>query len=261
MSPPDPTNGSNQDPHAGQIAEFLALAPDERYRRTNIPLGKLHFVEDEVIAAVSRKAHREKWKDSNRYNQHLINRVYSHVRGHVGKNPGWATRAGGVDAARDDFAGYVFVKMQDDTTLPSHAEVAFGDYVYKRCLDYADELFAKKRNAGESLTELSEADAIEYDAQLGGSSATQSVEDELLHREEQRIIDEQHTRVCELLQEDGFLTEKERMAFTFHHVGLIQIHSKDPTKILTVCKLMGCSDRSARLYVKSATAKIKEKLQ
>lgn len=34
MSPPDPTNGSNQDPHVSRIAKFLALAPDERYRRT-----------------------------------------------------------------------------------------------------------------------------------------------------------------------------------------------------------------------------------
>jgi hypothetical protein len=260
MSPPESIKDRVPDPHASRVAEFLALAPDQRYRQMAIPLGEPHFVVDEVIAAVSRKAHREKWKDSNRYNQHLINRVYRHVRGHLSKNSGWAARAGGPESARDDFAGHVLAKLIGETATPSHAEVAFGDYVYKRCLDYADELFAKKRNAGESLTELSEADAIEYDAQLGGSSATQSIEDELIHREEQKTIDEQHTRVCELLQEDGFLTEKERMAFAFHHVGQIQIRSDDSAK-MTVCKLMDCSDRSARLYVKSAIAKIKEKLQ
>jgi DNA-directed RNA polymerase specialized sigma24 family protein len=218
-------------------------------------------IADEVVLTVSRRARQESWPDSDKYAGHLVQRVYRHVRGHVRKNRGWIDRAGGEHAALDDFSGDVLIRLMSEKDEICHAENAFGDYVYKRCLDYADTLYAKKRNAGESLTEESEAEAVEHDAELGDLSATTpSVEELLIQAEIEQEREQKMQRIRDLVQQEGFLTDKEKMAFTFHKLGGVQIDSKSASK-LTVCSLMGCSEKSARIYIKDAIAKIKEQLQ
>jgi len=52
-----------------------------------------------------------------------------------------------LETTIDDCAAFVLVKLAAEKAEICHAERAFGDYVCKRCLDFADTLFAKKRAA------------------------------------------------------------------------------------------------------------------
>lgn len=242
--------------HQTGVDALLALPPAERYRALAVGWGGSGHIADEVVVTVARRAHRERWTDERRYSQHLVQRVYRHVRGHVAKNVGWQKRGGGFDATVDDCAAFVLEKLAAEKDDICHAENAFGDYVYKRSLDFADQLFAKKRLAGESLSDEAEAESDGNDAD---SSAHASVLDGLLAQELDAEDEAKLQRVRELAQEDGFLEEKERIAFTYHWLGGIQIDSTDETKV-TVCKLMNRKEKSVRLYIGRAIAKIKERL-
>lgn len=242
--------------HDNEVRDFLKLAAAERYAAIARGFAKKGYVVDEVIVAVARRAHRERWPDERRYTQQLLQRVYRHVRGHVRKNPGWQQRGGGFETTVNDCAGFVLVKLAAEKGETCHAERAFGDYVYKRCLDFADTLFAKKSGAGEPKSELhSEPEGDDAD-----SSAHASAEDELIARETAAENEAKLERVRNLAQQEGFLTDLERSAFVFGVLGDIQISSQDKTKI-TVCRLINRKERSVRLYIESATAKIKEALK
>jgi tRNA pseudouridine-54 N-methylase len=242
--------------HDAATRAFLALPLSERYRAMAKVLAESGHVADEVVVAVARRAHREHWPDERHYSQQLVQRVYRHVRGHVRKNPGWQRRGGGLETTTDDCASFVLVKLAAEKGETCHAERAFGDYIRKRCLDFADTLFAKKRAAGESQSEpLQESDGSDAD-----SPAHASVEDDLIAQELEAEGEAKLQRIRELAQQDDLLTEHERNAFVFHVLGGIQIDSQDKT-ILTVCKLMNRKERSVRLYIKRAIAKIKEQFQ
>jgi hypothetical protein len=248
--------------HAAEVVAFLALTQSERYQRMGIQLGKPNHVADEVVFTATRRAKHENWPDEGKYAGQLMQRVYKHVRGHLAKNKSWVDKAAGEDAARKDFSSVVLLKLIEEAPdVTSHAENAFGDFVYKRCLDYADGLFAKKHSAGESLTEASESEAFDFDNEISDSPATtHSVEELLIQRESEQEEDQILVRIREIVQTEELLTDKEQMAFTYYYLGNIRIHSKDSTK-LTVCQLMDCSDKSARNYIKQAIAKIKEQLK
>lgn len=240
-------------PHDEAIRAFLELSTAERPVAMAREPGEGGHLADEVVAAVARRAHRERWPDERRYTQPLLQRVYRHVRGHVHKNPGWQRRGGGLQTTIDDCAGFVLVKLAAEQGDICHAEHAFGDYVYKRCLDFADTLFAKKRVAGESQAEF----GPESDGDDADSLAHASVEDELIAGELAAEDEAKLQRIQELTQTEGLLTAEERSAFVFKILGGIQIHSKDKTKI-TVCKLMNRKERTVGLYLEHAVAKIKE---
>ena len=130
--------------HQVGVDAFLALPAAERYGAMAVGLGANGHIADEVVLTAARLAHREHWSEERHYSQHLVQRVYRHIRGHVGKNSSWQKRGGGFDATVDDCAGFVLAKLAAEKSETCHAENAFGDYVYKRSLDYADEPFAKK---------------------------------------------------------------------------------------------------------------------
>jgi hypothetical protein len=243
-------------PHDDAIRAFLGLSAAERYGAMARGLGESGYVEDEVVVAVARRAHRERWPDERRYTQQLVQRVYRHVRAHVHKNAGWQRRGGGLQATVDDCAGFVLVRLAAEKGDTCHAEHAFGDYIYKRCLDFADTLFAKKRTAGEFQPEL----GPESGGDDADSLAHASVEDELIAGELEAEDEAKVQRVQELAQQEGLLTDEERSAFVFKYLGGIQIHSKDKAKI-TICKLMNRKERTVGLYLELAVAKIKEQLK
>jgi hypothetical protein len=174
----------------------------------------------------------------------------------VHKNTGWQRRGGGLQATVDDCAGFVLVRLAAEKGDTCHAEHAFGDYVYKRCLDFADTLFAKKRAAGESQSEL----GPESGGGDADSLAHASVEDELIAGELEAEDEARVQRIQELAQQEELLTDEERSAFVFKYLGGIQIHSKDKAKI-TICKLMNRKERTVGLYLELAVAKIKEQLK
>lgn len=241
--------------HQKALAEFLALPQEERNLRLTVGRGEPNYVEDEVVCGAARQGHREKWKDERRYSQQLVQRVYVHVRGHVAKNPGWAARGGGFDTTVGDCAGFVLMKLAGETATVCHAEIAFGDFVYKRALDFADMLFAKKNRTAESL----DSDAEESSVDDASPAVQASILDELLEREDEAADQKRILEIQELVQENGLLTDKERAAFTFHWFGELKVHAKGDALCVTL--LMGCSEKSAHTYLKSAMHKIKERLQ
>lgn len=236
------------------------MSADKRYATMSIALGAPGHIADEVVAAVARKAEAEKWPDKRRYTQELVRRVYVHVNAHVKKNPAWQRYGGGFEVTVDDCAQHVLIKMASSPADAAHAEVAFGDLVYKRSLDFADTLFSeyqKKRAANdpgeEDFENLQDDTKADDDPDLSEMELEERFDRESL---EERDLE----RVYELIQDESFLTDQERIAFTYHWIGQIQIRSKDPEK-LTICMLMGRSDKSVRLYIDGAMAKIKERLQ
>jgi len=246
--------------HEAGVTSFLAMPPADRYSAMAIGFGANGHIADEVLVTVSRRARREGWLDERKYTQQLMKRIYRHVHSHVAKNPGWQKNGGGFDATADDCAQYVVLKLINETDEICHAENAFGDYVYKRSLDFADTLYSqyqKKRLADES--ELDEFDNLKRSD--GESYTPESYAEEMLSRLEKESLDDlKLERIYALVQEDGFLSELERIAFTYSWFGEIQIDSKDADK-LTICKIMDRSDKSVRLYIGRAMSKIKERLQ
>lgn len=233
------------------------MTPEDRASAMKIDFTKPGHIADEVIVTAARMAQRESWPDRRNYQAALNDRLYRHVRAHVLNNPGWQSRGGGEDATSKDCAQYVLLKLIEDEDSIIHAEVAFGDFVYKRSLDFADTLYTKK-NSGEQLV-TDESDFNEFEAYEPDSSPSASVLEQLLAREDEEARQRKLDRIRELVNEEGLLTEKERMAFTFHYFGGIQAYSKDPTKV-SVSKLMNLGESSVRKYLKRAEDKIKEKL-
>ena len=256
----EPIGKSQPNRHAAGVQRFLDMPLEMRYAAMGIGPWTTGHIADEVMFAVARRAEAEKWPDKRKYSQEFIQRVYRHVEAHVKTNLAWQRHGGGLDATSDDCAQYVMTKLATVPADADHAEVAFGDIVYKRSLDFADTLFGdyqKKRVANDPEED-------EY----GGLSDTSNADKdpdtspEELDERYERESHEDHNldRIYALIQEEGFLTDHERIAFTYHWIGRIQIHSKNADK-LTVCKLMDRSDKSVRIYIDSAMAKIKERLQ
>jgi hypothetical protein len=238
--------------------ELLTLTEPERRRRLAIVHGANCHVQDEVVALLSIRSWREGWGDTDVYGGVLLQRLAKHVRAHIRQNPGWEQRAGGLNAATDDFCGDIVNALFGNEAHQRHAGNAFGDYVWKRCLDCADKLYAKKRDAGESLdVEGVEAEAHEgeRDDLPAGQKSPEDllIEIERIWREEKLLNQIQNIAQTEL-------PEKERIAFGFRFYGELRVFSKDRDKI-TVAKLMCVPERTAWHYINSAVRIIKEKLK
>jgi len=246
------------------LDEILLLTESERKSRLNIELGQEDFIPDEVVATLMLSSWREKWPDADVYTQHLIRRLTRHVRAHVRKNPGWYDRGGGFDVTTEDFCYYILELMIEDKVRPCHAEEAFGNYVWKKCLDCADKLYAKKRSAGSSLDVdgvKAEVEANQCDHSDLSADVPLSPEESLIQIEEyieEFLADKQKLgRIEEVVQ--LYLPDNERMAFTFHYYGKLKLFSKKP-EVMTVSKMMGVSERSVRQYLANARRIIKERL-
>lgn len=255
----EPTDKSQPHRREEGVKSFLAMPPVGRYLAMEIGLQAKGHIADEVLFAVARRAESEGWSDKRKYTQQLMHRIYRHVKAHVAKNLAWQRYGGGFEATVDDCAQFVAGKLALVPADAAFGEIAFGGLVYKRCLDFADTLFndfQKKR-----VTDDPDQDGVE---DLEGDDNLYSPE---LYEEQIRARFEKESRedlnlqrIHAFVQEEGFLSEHERIAFTYHWFGKIHIHSKEADK-LTICKLMGRSDKSVRLYLERALAKIKERLQ
>ena len=94
------------------------------------------------------------------------------------KNSGRQQLGGGADTAIDDFCQEIVLAILGEKAVPCHAEVAFGNYVYRRCLDEAGKLYAKKHSAATSLDDGE--DAAAQGADLIGPLTSPKPPDEIL---------------------------------------------------------------------------------
>jgi hypothetical protein len=241
--------------------EVRALAPTARAQRFAVRHGKPGHIDDEVIVTLVLDA----WaagqdNEANTYASELLRRVTKQVRAHVRKNPGWQRLGGGVKTAIEDFCEEVVLAILQDRAVPSHAEVAFGNYVYRRCLDEAAKLYAKKRSAGKSLDD--DAVGAEADAQAAGdpvdSPATpKSPEQELIDIQESLAQEDRLEKIRRILQQD--VPELPQLAFTFRFFGNMKIESKNADEV-TVTRLMGVTEKTATKYINQAIEIIKQRL-
>lgn len=250
---------SQPSPRAEMIAEVKTLDSSARPSRFEIGHGKPGHIDDEVVVTLLLDA----WaagqdREADSVGVELLRRVKKHVRAHVRKNPGWPRLGGGHDATLDDFCQDTVIAILEDKAVPCHAEVAFGNYVYRRCLDAAGRLYAKKHSAGESFDD-NEAE-VEAQAQSGDpadpSAQSKSPEQVLIEIEE--FLAEQQTleQIRRIVQED--LPELPQLAFTFRYFGQLKIESKkDP---VTVTSLMGVTEKTATKYIHQAIEIIKQRL-
>ena len=246
------------------LEDFLLLTESERKNRLVNELGQENFVPDEVVATLMLSSSREKWPDVDVYAQHLIRRLNRHVRAHVRKNPGWHNRGGGVHATTEDFCADIFELIFKDKAQPCHAEQAFGNYVWKKCIDCADKLYTKIRKAEKSF----DIDGVKAEVEVNQSkrpdlfaNTSTSPEDYFIEIEdfieESLAIKEELERIEEVVQ--LYLTDNERMAFTLHYYEKLRVFSKK-ADVVTVSKIMGVGESSVRHYLTSARKIIKERL-
>jgi len=241
------------------LAEVEALDAASRAQRFLIGPGKPGHIDDEVIVTAMLTAWRSGSGDENTYASEVLRRVTKQVRAHVRKNPGWQNLGGGSATATDDFCQSIVLNMLQDSTVPCHAEQAFGNFVYRRCLDEAGKLYAKKHSAGVSLDidgedvepATQEADPEDLPA------AQKSPEQILLEMEEYladcRALDE----IRRIVQDD--LPENLKLAFTFRYFGNMKIESKKSDEV-TVTSLMGVTEKTATKYINQAIEIIKQRL-
>lgn len=159
----------------------------------------------------------------------------------------------------DDFCEEIVLCILEDQTVPCHAEIAFGNYVYRRCLDEAGKLYAKKHSAGRSLDE--ESDGVEFSAQGGdpitSPAAPKSPEQALIEMEEFLAQRDTLEKIRCIVQSD--LPDRPQLAFTFRFFGHMKIESKKEGEI-TVARLMGVTEKTATKYINQAIEIIKQRL-
>lgn len=228
------------------LAAVSGLVGGARDERLAIPFGRAGHVDDEVVATLLLDAWRNGSADCGLFAAALLHRITKHVRAHVRKNPGWPSLGGGAGATADDFCQDIVLAILDDPNKPCHAEVAFGNYVWKRCLDQAAKLFAKKRSAGQSL------DHVETREEF----ATDNTEDQLIELEteiERKQLDE---NIRHIIQD---LPELPRTAITYRYICAMKIESKDPEEV-TVSRLLGVTEKTATKYINQAIGIIRQRL-
>jgi len=251
---------SQPSPRAEMAAEAKSLDSGSRTMRFAIRHGKPGHIEDEVIVTLFLDA----WdagheRESDTYASELLRRVTQQVRAHVRKNPGWQQLGGGSDTAIEDFCQEIVLSILRDRTVPNHAEVAFGNYVYRRCLDEAGKLYAKKHSAGKSLD--NEDVDIEAIAQTSDSvdplSAPKSPDQVLIEIEEFFINQELLEKIRRIVQND--LPELPQIAFTYRYFGNLKIESKKKEEV-TVTSIMGVTEKTATKYINQAIKIIQQRL-
>lgn len=235
-----------------------SLDPAARSQRLAIPYNKPNHVDDEVIVTLMLEA-RNAQQDSeeNTYASELLRRITKQVKAHVHKNPGWQRLGGGAEEVIADFSEEIVLSILQDKTVPCHAEVAFGDYVYKRCIDAAAKLYAKKNSAGQSLEEIDSIESL-LQHNYGIDSQATKPPDEILMEIEDSLADQiAVVKIHQILQSDD-IPELAARAFTFRYLSNLKIESiKDP---VTVTSLMGVTEKTATKYINQAIEFIKERL-
>jgi hypothetical protein len=249
---------SQPSPRKGQVEEVAGLAPASRRVRLLIGYGTPGHIDDEVVVTLMLQAWKQGSPDAEAYASGVLRRIAKQVKAHVRKNPGWQLLGGGPGPTFDDFCQDTVVAILEDPNSPCHAEVAFGNYVWRRCLDAAGKLYAKKHSAGQSFDNagLVEADALRSDA-VDSPAHGKSPEEELEELEQHLHEQSQLERIREIVQRH--LPEKPQLAFTFRYYGHLKIDSSDPNEI-TVSGLMGCTEKTASKYIRQAIKIILEKL-
>lgn len=237
-----------------------SLDPAARSQRFAIRYGKPDHIDDEVIVTLMLDA----WdagqeREADTYASELLRRVTKQVKAHVRKNPGWQRLGGGAETAIADFCEEIVLSILEDKTVPCHAEVAFGNYVYRRCLDEAGKLYAKKHSAGKSLDE--EDDGVEAIAQasdpVDSLAAPKSPEQVLIEIEDFLADQDTLEKIRRIVQDD--MPERPQLAFTLRFFGHMKIESKKKDEV-TVTRLMGVTEKTATKYINQAIEIIKQRL-
>jgi DNA-directed RNA polymerase specialized sigma24 family protein len=257
-NPPD--KWTQPSPRAEMLGEVRGLSGPARAKRLAIRHGKSGHIDDEVVVTLALEAWRSgDAAEANSYASALLRRVTEHVRAHVRKNPGWPRLGGGEKTTQDDFCQEVVIDILGDDAHPCHAEVAFGNYVYRRCLDQAGKLYAKKNSAGESLDDdLVEAAGQDRDpADLPAES--KSPEQLLIEFQDAWARQEKLEEIRIMLQGD-LLPELAKNAFTYRFYGGLKIASKKQGEV-TVTSLMGVTEKTATKYINQAIQIIKQRLE
>jgi len=257
--PPD-GGASQSSSRAKMAAEIRCLDSAARAQRLAIRFGNPGHVEDEVVTTLMLESWRTgQEQECSTYSAEVLRRVTRHVRAHVRKNPGWQRLGGGAETAIEDFCSAIVLAILQDNAVPCHAEVAFGNYVYRRCVDEAGKLYAKKHSAGRTLEddgECSETSVQGPDDDLPADTLTP----EQAHMEFEEVLAEQATleRIRNIAQKD--LPELPSLAFTFRYLAGLKIESKKPEEV-TVTRLMGVNEKTATKYINQAIAIIKQRLE
>ena len=242
------------------LIEANALDAEARVQRFAIRHGKPGHIDDEVIVTLMLQGWRAGRRDADTYASAVLRRVTQQVRAHVRKNPGWQLRGGGAKSAIDDFCQATVMAILEDNAVPCHAEQAFGNYVYRRCLDEAGKLYAKKHSAGKSLDE--QDDDVEAAVQEGDpvdSPAVPKSPEQVLIEIEEFLADRNTLeRIRRIVQDE--LPELPQVAFTFRFFGSMKIESKKDG-VVTVTSLMGVTEKTATKYINQAINIIKQRLE
>jgi hypothetical protein len=255
-----PGEWTQPSPRAEMLADVRILEGAVRAKLLAVRHGKPGHIDDEVVVTLTLQARRRgDVTEENSYASVLLRRVTEQVRAHVRKNPGWPRLGGGVGATQDDFCQEIVVAILTDKAAPCHAEVAFGDYVYKRCLDQAGKLYAKKHSAGESFDEEAVEAQAQGQAPDGLPAISKSPEQVLVEIEEAWEEQERLEQIRQIVQGD-VLPERAKLAFSYRFYGGMKIESTKADEV-TVTKLLGVTEKTATKYINQAIDIIKQRLQ
>jgi|SRR5688572_18997638 hypothetical protein len=249
-------------PRAEMLAAICSLDSAARVDRLAVAYKKNGYIDDEVVVTLLLDAWAEgRTSDENTYASVVLRRVTKHVKAHARKNLEWQRLGGGIEAVADDFCSEIIVNILKDTNVPCHAEVAFGDYVSKRCKDQFGKLSAKKHSAGQTLDgdESDEADAESptvrsFESVVG----SQSPEQTLIALQEFRATQETLNQVRRILQDESF-PEKPAQAFAYRYLQGLKIASKNANEV-TVTSLMKVTEKTATKYINTAIEIIRQRL-
>lgn len=241
------------------LAEVRALQGAARSDRLAIRHGKPSHIDDEVVVTLALEARRVgDVAAENEFASVMLRRIAIQVKAHVGKNVSWQRLGGGKEAAVEDFTQAIALLILADPKQPCHAEVAFGDYVYKKSLDQAAKLFAKKHSAGQTLDDDVEAESRESDLDVAPAGYP-SPEEFLQTIQEEQQEEDLLCRIREIVQCDE-MPEKAKLAFTFRYYGQLPIDSKKD-EVVTIAKLMGVTEKTVTKYINEAIALIRKGLE
>lgn len=240
------------------LAEVQTLQGAIRAERLAIAYAKPGHIDDEVVVTLALEARRARdLRAENEFACVVLRRVTKQVKAHVRKNPAWQNLGGGADVTTEDFSQSIVLAILADTKTPCHAEVAFGDYVWKRSLDEAGKLFAKKHSAGQTLDEEAEADAQDSGTDVA-PAVSQPPEALLIALQQEAEEASTLDRIREIVQSDE-MPEHARVAFSFRFYGNLQIDSKKED-VITIVKLMGVTEKTITKYINEAIALIRKGL-
>lgn len=241
-------------PRAEMVLEVRALDLAGRAQRLRVRRDQAGYVDDEAVVTLFLDACHE-GSDARTYTSELLGRLTRHVGAHLRKNPAWVSLGGGFDTATDEICNDIVTAMLEDKNAPCHAEQAFGDYVWKRCVDAGRRLFAKKHSAGEPLEDV-EGETVRA-ADLLEPNAHQKSPERLVIEGEEAFADARRIeKIRQIAQTD--LPPKLQLAFDLRFFRQLKIESKKDRE--TITRIMGVSEKTATKYINEAIQIVKQRL-